>query len=212
MIRISLILVLLFTFLGVRDVFAIDREIYGKIGTGYATEPSRFGLDVACQYNFVLDPYFVVGPEVGFFWVKWNRTIGKEQISSVEVDVKSDTNAYDLPVYMNATILLPNARKTLGVTPFATIGLGYSFMIIHYSQPEYTDAGTLKSYESDSITKFFTGFAWQFVLGAGYQPEGSKVEFRGEAGYRDSKLKSDNLEIDFSGYTFRVGAKYPLGG
>lgn len=211
--RTSLILVILFTIITGSDVFAVDREIYGKIGTGYASDQSRYGLDLAFQYNYVLDPYFVVGPEVGFFWLKWNRTIGVEQVSpGIRADVAADTNAYDVPLFLNATVRIPNLSSTVKVAPFVTVGLGYSFMLINYSQPTFTDAATGEHYESDSVTKFFHGFTWQLVFGVGYQPERSKVEFSVEAGYRGSTLEYESLEIDMSGFVFRVGARYPLGG
>ncbi len=213
MIRKSLIPVLLFTMLVATDLFAVDREIYGKIGTGYASDPARYGLDLAAQYNYALDPYFVVGPEAGFFWVQWNRTIGVKDVTpGVRADVTADTNAYDIPVLMNATVRIPNLSNTVKMTPFVTVGLGYSFMLIHYSQPQFTDSATGASYESESVTKFFHGFTWQIVGGVGYQPERSKVEFRLEAGYRGSTLEHESLEIDMSCFMIHVGANYPLGG
>ncbi len=210
-----LILAVLIVIIAGADAFAIEKDVQGKIGTGYATDPSKFGLDVAFQSNWVLDPYFVVGPEVGFFWVYWSRKIGTENVGGpLQADVKADTNAYDIPVYMNATLRLPNLKKVIYVTPYATLGLGYSFMMLHYSQPTFTDTSQTpaRSYEKESIYKFFTGFTWQFVAGAGFQPEGSKVEFLGELGYRNSTLKSGNLELDMTGFTIRLGVKYPMGG
>lgn len=211
--RVCLMMFMLLVLIAGTDVFAVDKDIQGKVGTGYATDPAKFGLDVAFQYNWILDPYFTAGPEVGFYWIYWSRKIGTEDVgSAVLADVKADTNSYDVPVFMNATLRLPNLKKALYVTPYATLGLGYSFMMLHYSQPSFHDENTGRDFEKDSVTKFFTGFTWQLVAGAGFQPEGSKVEFMGEVGFRNAILKSGNLELDMSGFTIRVGVKYPLGG
>jgi hypothetical protein len=211
--RVYLALTVIMVVLAAMDGFAIEKDIQGKIGTGYATDPDKFGLDVVFQNNWTLDPYFILGPEVGFFWVKWSRKIGTKDAGGVTVDVKADTNAYDIPVFMNATLRLPNLKKAIYITPYATLGLGYSFMLLYYSRPTFIDNSQVpaRTYEKDTLTKLFTGFTWQFVAGAGFQPEGSKVEFLGEAGYRNATLKSGSLELDMSGFMFRLGVKYPLG-
>jgi len=192
-------------------LLAVEKEIQGRIGTGYATDPSRFGLDLAFQHTWKLDPYFVMGPEVGFFWIQWDRKIGTETVGAATVDVKADTNSYVIPAFMNAQLRLPVMKKYIYVEPFLTVGLGWGFMILHYSQPEFTDAATGKNYEDEKVTKFFHGFSWQLIFGAAFQPEGSKVGFLGELGYRGMKLEYDNNEVDMSGFMVRLGVRYPFG-
>jgi hypothetical protein len=192
--------------------FAVPNEIMGRLGTAYATDPDKFGLDLSGQYNWVLDPYFALGVDGGIYWINWSRKIGTREAGAVDTDVKADTNAYDVPVMLDAQLRLPALKKYIYLTPYATVGLGYSFMLLHYSQPEYTTpAPTSKHYDAETILKFFYGFTWQFLAGVGFQPEGSKIEFIGEVGYRGGALKSGSSEIDMGGYLFRLGVKYPFG-
>lgn len=187
--------------------FAVERDIQGKLGTGYAYDPSKFGLDFSLQYNWVLDPYFALGAESGFYWIYWSRKIASGETVGISSDIKADTNAYMIPVIANAQLRLPNLIKKIYVMPYVTVGLGYSFMMIHYSEPDIAAS----EYDGESVTKFFKGFTWQLIAGAGYQPEGSNVEFIGELGYRRAALKTGTTEIDMSGLVIRLGVKYPLG-
>lgn len=192
------------------SIFAASREINGTLGTSYADDPAKYGLDISLRYNWLLDPYFVTSMESGFFWVKWDRKIGEEVIGT-NVDVKADTNAYLIPVMFNVQVRLPNLKDKLYVTPFATIGLGYSFMLLHYSQPDFIDSNTGKSYNAETITKLFTGLSWELFFGASLKPASdSKVDFYAEAGYRSLPLKSGDLELDMSGLVIRLGVRYPL--
>lgn len=210
--RISfLIFSLIIMIIASSNVFAANSELNGTLGTSYADDPAKYGLDISLHYNWLLDPYFVTGLESGFYWVKWDRKIGVKQQGSVFVDVKADTNAYLIPMMFNAQVRLPNLKDKLYVTPFVTIGLGYSFMILHYSQPDFTDSNTGKSYNADSITKLFSGLSWELFFGASLKPAAdSKVDFYAEAGYRSLPLKSGDLELDMSGLVIRLGVRYPL--
>ena len=189
---------------------AVERDVQGKLGTGYSSDPAKFGLDLNFQYNWVLDPYFAVGLDSGLYWIRWDRKIGTENVG-VDVDVKADSNVYMIPVIADAQIRFPVLRDYILVTPYATIGMGYSFMLMTYSQPDFQDSVTGKNYDKERKYKFFTGLTWQLLAGAGYQFKNSKVEFFAEAGYRSAKLKSGDLELDMSGLVMRIGAKYPLG-
>ncbi len=191
--------------------FSANTELNGALGTSYASDPSKYGFDLSLRYSWLLDPYFVTGIESGFVWVRWDRKIGVKQEGTVFVDVKADTNAYIVPMMFNAQVRLPNLKDKLYVTPFITIGLGYSFMILHYSQPDFTDSNTGKSYTADSITKLFSGLSWELFFGASLKPAAdSKVDFYAEAGYRSLPLKSGDLELDMSGLVIRLGVRYPL--
>jgi len=192
-------------------LFAVERDIQGKLGTGYSSDPAKFGLDLNFQYNWVLDPYFAVGLDSGLYWIRWDRKIGTKDSGGVDVDVKADSNVYMLPVIADAQIRLPVLKDIIFITPYATIGMGYSFMLLTYSQPDFQDSVTGKNYDKKREYKFFTGLTWQLLAGAGYQFKNSKVEFFAEAGYRSAKLKSGDLELDMSGLVMRIGAKYPLG-
>lgn len=201
---------LLAILLSAAPLSAVERDIQGKIGTGYASDPAKFGLDLNFQYNWVLDPYFAVGFDSGLYWIRWDQKIGEKNVPPT-VDVKADSNAYMVPVIADAQIRLPVLKDKIYLTPYATIGLGYSFMLLTYSQPTFTDSATGESYDKEQIYKFFSGLTWQLLGGAGYQFRNSRVEFFGEAGYRNAKLKSGDLELDMTGFVFRLGARYPLG-
>jgi len=213
--RTLIILVLLALAFSALPALAVERDIQGKLGTGYSSDPAKFGLDLNFQYNWVLDPYFVIGLDSGLYWIRWERKIGTEGLGAGNtapfVDVKADSNVYMFPVIADAQIRLPVLKDYIFVTPYATIGFGYSFMLLTYSQPDFTDSNTGESYEKERKYKFFTGLAYQLLAGAGYQFKNSKVEFFAEAGYRSAKLKSGDLELDMSGLVMRLGAKYPLG-
>ncbi|MCL2154292.1 MAG: hypothetical protein FWH53_01370, partial [Leptospirales bacterium] len=46
-------------------------EFMLKVGTGYAKDPGKFGLDVSLNYIYNIDPVFVFGFEGDFFWINW---------------------------------------------------------------------------------------------------------------------------------------------
>ncbi len=212
----TLVVVTLLTLIfAAMPVLAAERDIQGKLGTGYSSDPDKFGLDLNFQYNWVLDPYFAIGLDSGLYWIRWERKIGTEGLgvggTAPYVDVKADSNVYMLPVFADAQVRLPVLKDYIFVTPYATIGFGYSFMLLTYSQPDFTDSNTGASYDKERKYKFFSGLSWQLLGGAGYQFKNSKVEFFAEAGYRSAKLKSGDLELDMSGLLIRIGAKYPLG-
>jgi opacity protein-like surface antigen len=209
--RTLIVLALLALAFSALPALAVERDIQGKLGTGYSSDPAKFGLDLNFQYNWVLDPYFAIGLDSGLYWIRWDRKIGTKDELGVDVDVKADSNIYMLPVIADAQIRLPVLKDYIFITPYATIGFGYSFMLLTYSQPDFTDSVTNKDYDKERKYKFFTGLTWQLLAGAGYQFKNSKVEFFAEAGYRSAKLKSGDLELDMSGLVMRIGAKYPLG-
>lgn len=209
--RTLIVLALLALAFSALPALAVERDIQGKLGTGYSSDPAKFGLDLNFQYNWVLDPYFAIGLDSGLYWIRWDRKIGSDDASGVDVAVKADSNVYMFPVIADAQIRLPVLKDYIFVTPYATIGFGYSFMLLTYSQPDFDDTATGKSYERERKYKFFSGLTWQLLAGAGYQFKNSKVEFFAEAGYRSAKLKSGDLELDMSGLVMRIGAKYPLG-
>lgn len=196
------------------EVFAADTGLDGKLGTSYATDPAKFGMDLSLQYNWLLDPFFVMGVESGLYWVQWSRKVGEDEVTpALSGDLKADTNAFYIPIMLDAQVRLPNLRKKLVIAPYITIGIGYPVMITRFSQPAYTDENSV-DHPEENKTKFFSGFAWQIVAGAGYKPsDQSKVEFLGEFGYRNAQLKNeDNIEIDMSGFMIRIGVRYPFGG
>ena len=174
-----------------------DNEFIGKLGTGYAADPGRFGLDLSLNYIYNLDPYFVFGFECDFFWVSWENKLGDVNTSGgVNAQLKAETNLYTFPLFANAQLRLPNLRSKIYVEPFITVGLGYSFMILDYT-----------STEKDG-TDFYSGFAWQVMVTAAYRlAEGSAVDFLLDVGYRGIDSQKGDVEIDMSGPVTRLGVR-----
>lgn len=175
-----------------------DNEFIWKIGTGYASDPGKFGLDLSFNYIYNIDPFFVFGLEADFFWIKWSSTLGEVNAGgNASGSEKADTNLYTFPLFANAQVRLPMLKKALYVEPFFTIGLGYSFMVLDYS-----------SGEGDG-TDFYSGFAWQIMTSAAYKiSDASAVDFIFDLGYRSIKPDKGNVEIDMSGAFFRAGVRF----
>jgi hypothetical protein len=208
----SVILPIIFTFILIStNGFSYQKSLDGKIGTGYASDPDKFGWQLNFAYLADLDPFFALGFEPGFYWARWDRKISSSEVGDVPANVKADSNAYIFPAMVDAQIRLPNLKNKLKVEPYITLGLGYSFMILNYTTPQYENTSG-ETVSSDNKTKFFHGFTWQVMLGMAYDPgPSSKIKFIAELGYRGAKLKKGNLEIDMSGAVLNIGIRYPLG-
>ena len=179
-----------------KNVFAnpSDNEFIGKIGTGYAADPGKFGLDVSLNYIYNLDPVFVFGLEGDFFWVQWSNKLEDVNAGgSVNGSLKAETNLYTFPFFANAQVRLPFLKEKLFFEPSFTIGLGYAFMILDYSSDE------------DSGTDFYSGYAWQAYASAAYKlVQNSAVDFVLDLGYRGIHPDKDNVVIDMSGFIARI--------
>jgi hypothetical protein len=210
--KLFLIQVILFIILITNSAFSVTKNLDGKLGTGYATDPEKFGWQLNFAFLTELDPFFAAGFEPGIYWVTWDRKVGTENVgTSVEADVKADTDAYVIPLLADAQVRLPNLKDRIFVEPYVTLGLGYSIMFFNYSQPEY-EKSPGNVVPAESKTKFFHGLTWQAMFGISYDPgPSSKIEFLAEVGYRYAKLKRDNLEVDMSGFIFNIGVRYPFG-
>jgi hypothetical protein len=189
------------------NAFPYAKTLDGKLGTGYASEPEKFGWQLNFMWLADLDPFFGLGFEPGIYWAKWERKISSKEEGNVPANVKADSNAYIIPVLADAQIRLPNLQSKIYVIPYVTLGLGYSLMILHYTIPEYSG-----SESSETKTKLFHGLTWQLMFGMSYDPgSSSKIRFIAEAGYRSAQLSKGNLEIDMSGIVINIGVRYPLG-
>ena len=182
-----------------------------KLGTGYATDPEKFGFQLNAGYYNEFDPFFVIGVEPGIYWINWEEKVGEETAGNITADVKKDSNAYMIPIMANGQIRLPNLRKSLYLLPHITIGIGYSMMIYDYNQPAYTDAADVE-HEGQSDTDFYSGLTWQILVGGTFKPgRESNIGFLFEGGYRGVKLKRKDLEVDMSGFIINLGVRYPFG-
>ena len=186
------------------DISAADKSVVdGKIGTSYAKDPEKFGLQLNFSYYRELDPYFALGIDPSFYWIRWRQRLdGITTESGIDGSKVKDTDAYMFPILGSAQIRLVNLKEKLhGVLPYFNIGLGYSPMLLTYENSS-----------GKSKADFFGGFTWQLVFGASFSPaKESKIEFLADAGYRSAKLKnSDDIEIDMSGFVFNAGIRYPF--
>jgi len=174
-----------------------DNEFSGKLGTGYAKDPEKFGLDLSLNYIYNLDPVFVFGFEGDFFWVKWNNKLGDVNAGgAVNGALTASTDLYTFPFFANAQIRLPFLREKLYIMPSVTVGLGYAFMILDYAS------------DTENETDLYTGFAWQVLGSASYKIfQNSAVDFVLDFGYRGLTLEKDRIEIDMSGIITRIGVK-----
>ena len=203
--KIISISMILFSLFITANAFPYAKTMDGKIGTSYASDPDKFGWQLNFMWLADLDPYFALGFEPGIYWARWERELSSEEIGgSVSANKKADSDAYMIPVLADAQIRLPNLERKLNIIPYATLGLGYSFMILHYTLPENSSG------DSETKTRFFHGLTWQLMFGMSYNP-GTKIRFIAEAGYRGAKLSRDNLEVDMSGLVINIGVKYPIG-
>lgn len=174
-----------------------DNEFIGKIGTGYAADPDKFGLDVSLNYIYNIDPVFVFGLEGDFFWIKWeNKLEDVNAGGSANGSRTAQTDLYTFPFFANATVRLPFLREKIYVEPSFTIGLGYAFMILDYSS------------DGESDTDFYSDFAWQAFGSISYKIfDRSAVDFVVDLGYRDTTPEKDKVEIDMSGIIARIGVR-----
>ncbi len=174
-----------------------DNEFIGKLGTGYAANPGKFGLDLSLNYIYNLDPVFVFGLEGDFFWIKWSNKLGDvKAVGAADGSLKAETNLYTFPLFANAQVRLPFLKSKIYVEPSLTVGLGYCFMIAEYKA------------DNVSETDFYSGFAWQVFGSASYKIyQNSAVDFVLDLGYRGMKPDKDSIEIDMSGFITRIGVR-----
>ncbi|HEY1407239.1 MAG TPA: outer membrane beta-barrel protein [Spirochaetota bacterium] len=187
--------------------FGEQKNIDVKITGGYASYPDRPGFGMTADYQWVLDPFFSTGLETGFFWVSWKENRGKALVGQSNANLKATTNAFSIPVLAIAQVRLQNIKEKLNILPYATIGLGYSFMPISYSDPSYTDSNGTE-HRSQKLNQLYHGFTWELIAGAAYSPVGSKIDFFGEFGYIGSNLSRGNLDIDMSRYVISAGVRF----
>ena len=202
------LIVFLFIIFTAPEIYSYENEFIGKIGTSYAKEPAKFGLDISVNYLLVLGPFFAAGLEADFFWLEWERTLGTKEVGQTTAEVKAKTNAYTIPVFFNAQLRLPNLAKFIYVEPSLTVGLGYAFLILDDSIPEYTEVSGPTHEASDELN-FYGGFAWQVIASIAFKPgEESKINFTFDIGYRGAYPENDGIEFNMSGFLTRVGVKF----
>jgi hypothetical protein len=194
----------------ISPVFAFENNFDGKIGGAWAVDPAMPGLDISANYQWVLDPFFSAGVESGLFWIQWDQQRKTEVTGQSSASVKATTNAYSIPVLATAQIRLPNLKEKISLLPYISIGLGYSFMPLTYSDPSYTDKSGIFHKAQDSFA-FHTGFTWKVAAGAAYTPSGSSIAFLGETGFIGAHLYSGNTDRNMSRIFLDLGVRFTFG-
>ena len=197
--------------LSITPLSAAESNLDAKIGGAWAFDPSKAGLDVGADYLWVLDPYFAAGAESGLYWVQWDQQRGKDITGQSSADVKARTNAYVIPLLAIAQVRLPNVKEKISVLPYLSVGLGYSFMPLTYSDPSYTDSVSGTTYKSQKKFFLHTGFTWKVAVGGAYSPAGSSIAFIGEGGYIGAHLYHGSRDRDMSRAFIDLGVRFTLG-
>lgn len=205
--------------LGMISILAISSAVFagnsfeGKIGAGSIKDAdNRTGFDAALAYNFELDRFFELSPELGFNWINFDKGTGVYQtVGATTAELKQTRNHYTLPLLLNARIF-PMKFGEEGVkpvfAPFISIGAGYSWMIYKSETPATTTTAAVTANET------FGGFTYQAMVGAIFalgDPEAgssSAIDIITEVGYRGGDLEKSNLKINIAGWVARVGVRY----
>jgi len=177
-----------------------DNEFVGKLGTGYAADPDKLGLDLSLNYIYNIDPVFVFGLESDFFWIRWKNNLGDVNAGgAANGTLTAETNLFTFPFFANAQIRFPFLKQKIYVEPSVTVGLGYALMILDYSS------------DAENGTDIYSGFAWQAFGSLSYKIyQNSAVDFVFDLGYRGLSLDKSSVGIDMSGIITRLGVRMYL--
>ena len=175
-----------------------DNEFMIKVGTSYAKDPGKFGLDVSLNYIYNIDPVFVFGFEGDFFWINWKSELEKINVTGGTSGSRiAKTDLYTIPLFANAQVRLPFLRNKIYIEPAFTMGIGYAFMILNYAS------------DDNDGTKLYKGLALQGFASAYYKIlKESAVDFVFDLGYRRLALDKGRVGIDMSGFITRLGVKF----
>lgn len=204
------IIIIIFLAITSTNAYAIGKEFIGKIGTSYAHELKNWGLDSSLNFNLGLDPYFVIGAELDFFWIRWEQKLGERDLGQTSEDVIKKTDTFSFPLFFNAQVRIPILVKYIYVEPAIIAGLGYSMCVISYSQPHFQDTSG-KTYNKENVTAFYHGFAWQVLTSIYFKPaKESNIEFVFDFGYRGMSPEKwqANRKFESSGLLLRLGVKF----
>ncbi|MGL4370260.1 MAG: outer membrane beta-barrel protein, partial [Spirochaetota bacterium] len=183
-----------------------------KAGTSYAKDPEKFGFNSAVEAGVGINPYFALVAMPGFTWFSWDQGTGVTKTEGVLTsELKESVDGYMFPVLVAAKLRLPDFKESLGIVPYVTVGVGYSWLKYSYSTPEYTDENGY-SHEKLSDDMTFKGLTWLVLAGIAYKLGDSNMSVLLEGGYRGAKLEKDDFEVDMSGFVVNAGVSFALGG
>ena len=185
-----------------------------KVGGAYATDQKAGGFNSALEAGVGINPYFELLAMPGFTWFNWDKGLGitkTDQLSGMQSELKASVNGYMFPILAGAKIKIADAKESIGIVPYLTVGAGYTFMKYAYEVPAYYDGIDNNPKETGSST--YKGFTWIALVGINYQFPDTNMSLVVEAGYRGAKLKDkDDFEADMSGIVANVGVSFAIGG
>jgi hypothetical protein len=188
------------------SAFAQSAAIDVKAGTAYAKDPKKFGFNVSAAIGGDLNPYFMLFVKPEFSWFKWDQGLGIYQTTGpITEELKSSVNAYAFPLLAGAKIKFADAKESIGIVPYFSGAIGYTWMKYKYKVPAYS------TYAAEEISKTYKGLTWETIAGFDYKFEGTNMSLGLEGGYRWMKLKKGNYEVDMSGFLANVGVSFALG-
>lgn len=190
-------------------------KFIGKMGTAYASVADKYGFELNLSIMSIVDPYFALGFELGYFNIGWSQKLGERDIGGgLTESVTANTSGNMLPVYFNMQIRIPDLLGGGGVSliPTLTVGLGYCFLFAGYSQPSFTDIVPEPdvTYEEEDKSDFYSGFTWQSYLTIMFRPPKSSIYFLLDVGYRAANPARKNAEINLSGIVLRFGVQFNM--
>lgn len=193
--------------------FAQTAEFGIKGGGAYSKDAEKFGFNSNLELGVNVNPYFELLAKPGFVWFSWDKGTGEyKTVGTQTAEVKTNNDAYIFPVLAGAKFKIADAKESIGIIPYASAAVGYSWMKYKYDQPAYTDSATSIAVPANSYKGTFKGLTYEFLGGIEVPFPGTGMSFAAEAGYHGMKLKKDDLEIDMSGFVANVGFSFALGG
>ena len=185
-----------------------------KVGGAYATDQEAGGFNSALEAGVGINPYFELLAMPGFTWFNWDKGLGiYKQEGTLTSELKQSVNGYMFPVLAGAKIRIADAKESIGIVPYLTVGAGYTWMNYSYETPAYTTPAPASiSVEKESGSSYFKGFTWMALAGFNYQFPDTNMSMVLEAGYRGAKLKKGDYEVDMSGIVANIGVSFAIGG
>ena len=151
----------------------------------------------------------------GFTWFNWDKGLGiYKKDGNLTSELKTTVNGYMFPILAGAKIKIADAKESIGIVPYLTVGACYTWMNYSWSTPAYDTTDTVSVHvEKQSGSSLYKGFTWIALAGFNYQFPDTNMALVVEAGYRGAKLKDeDDFELDMSGIVANIGLSFAIGG
>jgi hypothetical protein len=194
------------------SAFAQNATIGLKVGGAGAKDSEKPGLNTAVALGVKVNPYFELFAKPGFVWFSWDKGLGiqKDEGGGLHSELKKNVDAYCFPLLAGAKINFADAKESIGIVPYVSLGAGYTWMRYKYEIPAYTDLSAV-NHAKESNSSTFKGFTWEVLGGFAYPFTGTTMSLDVEGGYRGMKLTKDSAEVNMSGWVANLGVTFTLG-